>query len=40
MSPHLDIDGVTPGEHPPDNGQADPGDVALALVKPSEGGGR
>lgn len=33
MYPHLNIDGVVSGVHLPHDGQADPGNIALALAK-------
>ncbi|MBB5221795.1 4-methylaminobutanoate oxidase (formaldehyde-forming) [Amaricoccus macauensis] len=33
MHPHLNLDGVVAGVHLPKDGQADPGNVALALAK-------
>jgi glycine cleavage system T protein len=33
LCPHLNIDGVTAGVHLPLDGQADPGNIALALAK-------
>lgn len=33
LYPHLNLDGVTAGVHLPDDGQADPANIALALAK-------
>ena len=33
MYPHLNVDGVVSGVHLPGDGQADPGNIALALAK-------
>ncbi|TVS05910.1 MAG: FAD-dependent oxidoreductase [Rhodobacteraceae bacterium] len=39
LYPHLNIDGVTAGVHLPLDGQADPGNIALALAKGARNNG-
>jgi glycine cleavage system T protein len=39
LYPHLNIEGVTAGVHLPLDGQADPGNIALALAKGARGRG-